>query len=325
MKVKAIRVHETGGPEVLRWEDVELPPPGPGEVLMRHTVAGLNYIDTYYRSGLYQVPLPTGIGSEGAGVVEAVGPNVTEVAVGDRVAYGNAPPGSYAEKRLVAADRLVQLPGSVTDEQAASMMLKGMTAQYLLRRTYRVKPGDSVLVHAAAGGVGLILCQWAKHLGARVIGTVGSEEKVALARSHGCDHVIQYRKGGFVEEVRRITDGQGVQVVYDGVGKDTFLDSLDCLAPLGLMVLFGSASGPPAPFNIALLQQKGSLFLTRPTLFNYVRKREDLVATARDLFEVVGGGHVKVEVHQRYPLTDAAQAHRDLESRRTTGSTVLLL
>jgi NADPH2:quinone reductase len=321
---KAIRVHETGGPDVLRWEDVEVPQPGPGEVVVRHTAIGLNYIDTYHRSGLYPLPLPTGLGGEGAGIVEALGPGVGDLDVGDRVAYGSAPPGAYAEKRTIAADRLVRIPDGITDEQAAAMMLKGMTAQYLLRRTYNVKAGDVVLVQAAAGGVGLILCQWARHLGAIVIGTVGSDEKAALARAHGCQHVINYRASKFPAEVKRLTGGRGVPVVYDGVGQDTFIDSLDSLAPFGLMVSFGNASGAVPPFNIAILAQKGSLFLTRPTLFTYVQKREDLVATANDLFEVVRSGAVRIELNQRYALKDAARAHRDLESRKTTGSSVLL-
>jgi NADPH2:quinone reductase len=321
---KAIRVHETGGPEVLRWEDVEVPAPGQGEVLIHHTAVGLNYIDTYHRSGLYPLPLPTGLGSEAAGIVEAVGAGVTGFKTGDRVAYGSGSPGAYAEKKVALADRLVKIPAGVTDEQAASMMLKGMTAQYLVRRTYKVKAGDTILVHAAAGGVGLILCQWAHHLGATVIGTVGSDAKGAVAKAHGCTHVINYRTTKFLEEVKQLTDGKGVQVVYDGVGKDTFLDSLDCLAPLGLMASFGNASGPVPPFNIGLLAQKGSLFLTRPTLFTYVQKREDLVATAEELFGVVGKGAVTIEVNQRYALKDAAQAHRDLEARKTTGSTVLI-
>jgi NADPH2:quinone reductase len=321
---KAIRVHETGGPEVLRWEDVEVPAPGQGEVLIHHTAVGLNYIDTYHRSGLYPLPLPTGLGSEAAGIVEAVGAGVTGFKTGDRVAYGSGSPGAYAEKKVALADRLVKIPAGVTDEQAASMMLKGMTAQYLVRRTYKVKAGDTILVHAAAGGVGVILCQWAHHLGATVIGTVGSDAKGAVAKAHGCTHVINYRTTKFLEEVKQLTDGKGVQVVYDGVGKDTFLESLDCLAPLGLMASFGNASGPVPPFNIGLLAQKGSLFLTRPTLFTYVQKREDLVATAEELFGVVGKGAVTIEVNQRYALKDAAQAHRDLEARKTTGSTVLI-
>ncbi len=321
---KAIQVHEPGGPDVLRWEDVEVPEPGPGQVLIRHTAIGLNYIDTYHRSGLYPQPLPTGLGTEAAGIVEAVGPGVVELGAGDRVAYGSGPLGAYSERRVAPADRLVRLPEGITDEQAASMMLKGMTAQYLLRRTYRVKAGDTILVHAAAGGVGLILCQWARHLGAQVIGTVGSDQKGALARAHGCAHVINYRTSTFSEEVKRLTDGRGVPVVYDGVGKDTFLDSLDCLQTFGMMVSFGNASGAVPPFNIATLAQKGSLFLARPTLFTYIQKREDLLATADDLFGVVLSGEVRIEVNQRYPLAEARRAHEDLEARKTTGSTVLV-
>jgi len=321
---KAIRVHEVGGPEVLRWEDVDVPAPGPGQVVIRHGAIGLNYIDTYHRSGLYPQPLPTGLGTEGAGVVEAIGPGVTEFRPGDRVAYGSGPLGAYSERRVMPAERLVPIPDGVSDDLAASMMLKGMTAQYLLRRTYRVKSGETILVHAAAGGVGLILCQWAKYLGATVIGTVGSDEKAALARASGCTHVINYRTSKFPDEVKRITNGRGVPVVYDGVGKDTFLDSLDCLQPFGLMASFGNASGAVPPFNIMTLAQKGSLFLTRPTLFTYIAKREDLIATADDLFGVVLSGDVRIGVNQRYPLSEARRAHEDLEARRTTGSTVLI-
>ena len=321
---KAIRIHKTGGPEVLTWEDVDVPAPKQGEARIRHTAIGLNYIDTYHRSGLYPVPLPAVIGSEGAGIVEAVGPDVTDIKVGDRVAYGNAPLGSYAEARIIPAGRLVKIPEGISDQQAASMMLKGMTAQYLIRRTYRVQRGDTILVHAAAGGVGLILTQWAKHLGATVIGTAGSKEKAELAKQHGADHVILYREAKFPDEVKRITNGAGVPVVYDGVGKDTFMGSLDCLRPLGYMVSFGNASGAVPPVNLGILAQKGSLYVTRPTLATYVAKREDLVATANELFDVVKKGAVKIEVNQTYPLKDAAKAHRDLESRKTTGSTVLL-
>ena len=321
---KAIRIHQTGGPEVLKWEDVDVSEPKQGEARIRHTAIGLNYIDTYHRSGLYPVPLPAVIGGEGAGIVEAVGPGVTDIKVGDRVAYGNAPIGSYAEERIIPADRLVKIPDGISDQQAASMMLKGLTAQYLIRSTYRVQKGDTILMHAAAGGVGLILCQWAKYLGATVIGTVGSKDKAELAKKHGCDHVILYRETKFPDEVKRLTNGAGVPVVYDGVGKDTFMDSLDCLRPRGMMVSFGNASGAVPPFNIGILAQKGSLFLTRPTLASYVAKREELVANANELFDVVKKGAVKIEINQTYPLKDAAQAHRDLESRKTTGSTVLL-
>ena len=322
--VKAIRIHKTGGPEVLTWEDVDVPAPKQGEALVRHTAIGLNYIDTYQRSGLYPLPLPTSLGGEGAGVVEAVGPGVTEVAVGDRVAYGNAPPGAYAEKRVLPAHRLVKIPEGISDQQAASMMLKGLTTHYLIRKIFKVKSGDTILMHAAAGGVGLILCQWAKHLGATVIGTVGGEDKAALAKAHGCDHVINYRKENFTQRVKEITGGKGLPVVFDGVGKDTFEGSLDCLWPTGLMVSFGNASGAVPPVNILLLSQKGSLFLTRPTLATYVAKREDLVANAAELFDVVRKGAVKIEINQTHPLKDAERAHRDLEGRKTTGSTVLL-
>ena len=321
---KAIRIHSHGGPEVLKWESVTLEKPSAGQVHVRHMAVGLNYIDVYHRTGLYPLPsLPAVIGMEAAGIVEGVGEGVTGFAPGDRVAYAQ-PMGSYCEERLIPADRLVRLPASITDHQAASMMLKGMTAQYLLRRTYPVKKGDAILVHAAAGGVGLILCQWARHLGAIVIGTVGSEAKAELAKAHGCAHPIIYSRENFVERVRAITDGAGVAVVYDAVGKDTFMGSLDCLRPLGLMVSFGNASGPAPAFEPALLAQKGSLYLTRPTLMTYVAQRADLLATASELFSVVGSGAVRIETNQTYPLKDAARAHRDLEARKTTGSTLLL-
>ncbi len=321
---QAIRFASVGGPEVLQWEAVDLAAPGAGEVRVRQHAVGLNYIDTYHRSGLYPVNLPSGIGLEGAGVVEAVGEGVTEVGVGDRVAYAGGPLGAYAEARNMPADRLVKLPEALSFEQGAAMMLQGLTAQYLLRRTYRVQAGDTILIHAAAGGVGLIVCQWAKALGATVIGTVGSDEKAATARAHGCDHPIVYTREDFVERVREITGGEGVPVVYDSIGKDTFMKSLSCLRPLGTMVLFGAASGPVEPFDIGLLAKMGSLFLTRPTLFTYTAKRADLVAMAEELFDVVASGKVKLEINQRYPLKDAAQAHRDLEARKTTGSTILL-
>ncbi len=320
----AIRIHEHGGPEVMKWEAVEVGAPAAKEIRVRHTAVGLNYIDTYHRTGLYKIALPSVIGREGAGVVDAVGSEVTELKVGDRVAYASAPIGSYSEMRLVAADRVVKIPAGVTDQQAASMMLKGMTAQYLLRRTYPVKPGDTILFHAAAGGVGLILCQWAKHLGATVIGTVGSEEKATLARANGCDHVINYRTEDFVARVAEITGGKKCAVAYDGVGKDTFLRSLDCVRPRGLVALFGNASGKVEPLDLGMLAAKGSLFVTRPTLDTHVASREELVNTANDLFDVVGRGIVKLEINQTYALKDAAQAHRDLEARKTTGSTVLL-
>jgi NADPH2:quinone reductase len=319
----AIRFHKAGGPEVLQWDEVTLAKPGPGEALVRHTAIGLNYVDTYVRSGLYPSPMPSALGTEGAGIVEDVGPGVTDVKPGDRVAYAGGPLGAYSEARVMPADRLLVVPAGVTDEQAAAMMLKGLTAQYLLRRTYQVKPGDTILFHAAAGGVGLIACQWAKHLGATVIGTVGSDAKAALARDHGCDHVINYSREDFVARVAEITGGKKVPVVYDSVGKDTFLKSLDCLQPLGLAALFGQASGPVGPFDLGLLAGKGSLYVTRPTLNTYGAKRADLVAGAKELFDVVRSGAVKINIHQTYKLADAAQAHRDLEARKTTGSTVL--
>ncbi|MCA2998018.1 MAG: quinone oxidoreductase [Rhodocyclaceae bacterium] len=321
---KAIRIHEHGGPEVLKWEDVEIGAPGPDEVRLKTTAAGLNFIDTYHRSGMYKIALPSVIGREGAGIVEAVGTNVTSCRVGDRVAYASSPMGAYAEARLMPADRVVKIPAAISDQQAASMMLKGMTAQYLLRRTYRVKAGDVILSHAAAGGVGLILGQWAKHLGATVIGTVGSEEKMALAKANGCDHVINYRTEDFQARVMEITNGKKCQVVYDGVGQDTWAKSLDCIAPLGMMVSFGAASGAVKPFYIGELAAKGSLYLTRPTLDTYTATRADLAATADELFAVVASGAVAIEVNQTYALRDAAQAHRDLEARKTTGSTVLI-
>jgi NADPH2:quinone reductase len=319
----AIRVYETGGPEMLKWEEVQVGDPGPGEVRVRNTAVGLNYIDTYHRSGLYKMPLPLTLGQEGAGVVEAVGPKVKEFKAGDRVAYAG-PVGAYAEVLLRPADRLVKIPAGVDDRLAAAIMLKGMTAWYLVRRTYPVKKGDTVLVHAAAGGVGQILAQWAKHLGATVIGTVGTEDKVAVAKKVGCKHVLVSSRENLVERVKEITRGAGVPVVYDGVGKETFMSSLDCLRPLGLMVSFGNASGPVGPIDPSILAQKGSLFLTRPTLFTYTAKREDLLAAARELFAVVKRKAVKVSINQTYPLKEAATAHRDLESRKTTGSTVLL-
>jgi NADPH2:quinone reductase len=319
----AIRIHENGGPEKLRWEEVDVGNPGPGEVRVRNTAIGLNYIDTYHRSGLYPMPLPMTLGSEGAGVVEAVGPRVKDFKVGDRVAYAQ-PIGAYAEVVLRPVARLVKIPSGIDDQTAAAMMLKGMTAWYLCRRTYRVGKGDTIVVHAAAGGVGQILCQWTKYLGATVIGTVGSEDKVALAKKAGCKHVIVTSQEKTSERVKAITKGKGVPVVYDGVGKDTFMDSLDCLSPLGLMASFGNASGPVAPVNIGILATKGSLFLTRPTLVNYTSTREDLLTAARELFNVVKKGAVKIKVNQTYPLRNAAQAHADLESRKTTGSTVLL-
>jgi len=318
-----MRVHEHGGPEKLRWEEVQVGQPGEGQVRVRNTAVGLNFVDTYQRSGLYPMPLPFTPGSEGAGVVEAVGPKVKEFKVGDRVAY-SSPIGAYAEVLLRPAARLVKIPAGIDDKTAAAMMLKGMTTQYLIRRTYRVKKGDTILMHAAAGGVGQILCQWVKALGATVIGTVGSDEKVALAKKAGCKHVIVTSREKFVERVKEITKGKGVPVVYDGVGKDTFMDSLDCLAPLGLLASFGNASGAVTQFNPGVLAAKGSLFLTRPTLNTYTASREDLVKSAAELFAVVKSGKVKIHVNQTYPLRDAPKAQQDLESRKTTGSTVLL-
>ena len=320
----AIRIHENGGPEVLRWEEVDVPDPGPGEAVIRQTASGLNFIDVYFRTGLYPAPsFPLTIGNEGVGVVEAVGDGVTEVAVGDRVAYCMSL-GSYAQRRIIASRLLVKIPDGISDEQAAAVMLKGCTVQYLVRRTHAVQPGETVLFHAAAGGCGLIACQWLKHLGATVIGTVGTREKAELARAHGCDHPIVYTEESFVDRVQELTGGKGVPVVYDSVGKDTFDDSLRCLQPRGLMVSFGNASGAVEPFRPVLLAQKGSLFLTRPTLANYTATRQELEETTAEVFEVVGSGAVRIEVNQRYALQDAAQAHRDLEARITTGSTVLL-
>jgi len=320
----AIRIHELGGPEVLRWEEITVGDPGPGEVRLRQTAVGLNFIDVYFRTGLYKAPaLPFIPGLEGAGVVEAVGAGVDTLAAGDRVAYATQPLGAYAEARVMAADRLVKVPDSVDDNTAAAMMLQGMTAQYLLRQTYPVQAGQTILFHAIAGGVGLIACQWAKHLGATVIGTVGSEAKAELARAHGCDYTINYKSEDFVARVREITEGRGVPVVYDSVGKDTFMKSLECLSPRGMLVSFGQSSGAVAPLDPGILSARGSLYLTRPTLFTYTAKPEDLQDTARELFEVVGAGHVKIEVNQHFPLRDAAEAHRALEARRTTGSSVL--
>jgi NADPH2:quinone reductase len=319
----AIRIHEVGGPEVLKWEEVTVGDPGPGEVRLRHGAVGLNYIDVYFRTGAYGADLPFTPGLEASGVVEAVGDGVSDLAVGDRVAYAAPPAGAYAEERLMPADRVVKVPDGVSDDLAAAMMLKGMTAHYLLRRTFKVNAGDTILFHAAAGGVGLIACQWAKQLGATVIGTVGSDEKAELAAAHGCDHPIVYTRESFVERVKSLTDGKGVPVVYDSVGKDTFADSLDCLSPLGTMVLFGQSSGPVPPFEIGTLAAKGSLFLTRPTLMTYTARRDDLVAAAGELFEVVESGAVKLEINQRFPLENAADAHRALEARQTTGCTIL--
>ena len=320
----AIRIHQTGGTEVLQWEEVEVGEPGPGQVKLRQEAAGLNFIDVYHRTGLYPQQLPFTPGVEGAGIVEAVGPDVEEVKAGDRVAYAG-PIGGYAEERLIDAGRLVKLPESISCEQAAGMMLQGMTAHMLLRSVHRVTAGETILIHAAAGGVGLIVCQWAKALGATVIGTVGSDEKAELARAHGCDHPIVYTRQDLVAEVNRITNGDKLPVVYDSVGRDTFTKSLDCLRRRGMMVSFGNASGPVDPFPPALLAQKGSLFLTRPTLYDYIATREELERTASELFDVVTNGKVKVEIAQRFPLSQAAEAHRALEGRRTTGSTILTI
>jgi NADPH:quinone reductase len=320
-----IRFYKSGAPEVLVGEEVEVGKPGPGEVRIRHTAVGVNFIDIYYRSGVYPVQLPSGLGSEGAGVVQEVGSGVTDLQPGDRVAYGNAPLGAYAEERLIPGDRLVKLPDGIDDKIAAAMMLKGLTVHYLIRQTYRVKAGETILLHAAAGGVGLILDQWAKHLGATVIGTVSSDEKAKIAEAHGCAHTIIYTREDFAKRVEEITLGKKVPVVYDSVGKDTFLKSLDCLAPHGFAVLFGQSSGKVEPLDLALLAQKGSLYVARPTLNTYVAKRENLLAMAKELFDVVLSGAVKIDVNQTYPLKDAAKAHANIEARKTTGSTVLLV
>ena len=320
--VQAIRFAKNGGPEVLEWQAVDVGKPGPGQVRLKHSAVGLNYIDTYQRSGLYPMPLPSGLGSEAAGTIEEVGPGVSGLKSGDRVAYAGGPLGAYSEARVMPADRLVPVPDGITDQAAAAMMLKGMTAWYLIRRTYPVKRGETILIHAAAGGVGLIVCQWAKHLGATVIGTVGDDEKAALARKNGCDHPINYRKEDFVARVAEITGGKKCPVVYDSVGKDTFYKSLDCIAPLGLMASFGQSSGAIGAVDIGILAGKGSLFLTRPTLNTYTATREELLVAAKDLFNVVKSGAVKIQVNQTYPLRDAARAHRDLQDRKTTGSTV---
>jgi len=323
--VKAVKVYAQGGPEELRYEEFDPGTPGPGQALVKHTAIGLNFLDVYYRSGVYAPPsgLPLIPGGEAAGVVKAVGEGVSDLQPGDRIAY-TTPLGAYCEERVIAADRLVKLPDTITDEQAAGMMLKGLTAEYLLRRTFKVKAGDTILFHAAAGGVGLIAGQWAKHLGAKVIGTAGSSDKAALAHSHGFDHVINYRTEDFVARVKEITGGNMCDVVYDSVGKDTFPGSLDCLRPLGMFVSFGQSSGTIPPFNLGILAQKGSLYATRPTLFVYIAKREDLVSGANALFDVVSSGKVKVMVNQRYALKDVGQAHSDLEARKTTGTTILI-
>jgi NADPH:quinone reductase len=322
----AIRMYETGGPEVLRWEPYEPPEPGPGEVLIRHEAVGLNFIDIYHRTGLYPLPgLPATPGMEGAGIVEAVGAGVTEVRPGNRVAYAGLPPGAYAERRILPAHRLVRVPEEIALQTAAAMMLQGMTARYLLKRCYPVGKDTTLLIHAAAGGVGSIVCQWGKSLGATIIGTVGTEDKAVLAKQNGCDYPIRYTAGPWVPKVREITGNRGVDVVYDSVGQATFLDSLDCLRPMGTMVTFGQSSGPIAPLDTRVLSQKGSLFLTRPSLMSYTEKREDLLAHAKDLFEVVRKGVVRIRVAQTYPLREAARAHQDLEARKTHGSSVLMV
>ncbi|HEV7617316.1 MAG TPA: quinone oxidoreductase [Burkholderiaceae bacterium] len=320
---KAIRIFKNGGPEVMEYVDVEVGEPGPGEARVRQAACGLNYVDVYYRTGMYPQPLPAGLGVEGAGVVEAVGDGVSHLKPGDRVAYAGRP-GAYAELRTMPASVLVKLPDAISFDTAAAMMLQGLTVQYLFRRTYPLRGGETILFHAAAGGVGLIACQWAKALGVTMIGTVGSDQKAALAKAHGCAHVINYNKENFVERVKEITGGKGVPVVYDSIGKDTFIGSLDCLSPLGMMVSFGSASGPVAPFGLSELASRGSLFITRPSVFTHIAKREDLDAMAADLFDMVESGKVKIDINQRYALKDVGQAHRDLESRKTTGSTILI-
>ena len=322
---KAIRIYETGGPDVMRWEDVDPGVPEPGEALVRHEAVGLNFIDVYHRTGLYPLPaLPATPGLEGAGIVEQIGEGVTEVAVGDRVAYAGIPPGAYAQIRRLPAHRLVKLPDSISSRQGAAMMLQGMTARYLLRGCYAVKTGDTILIHAAAGGVGSIVCQWAKHLGATVIGTVGSQQKAEIAKANGCDHPILYSEEDFAARTREITDGKGVDAVYDSVGQATFMQSLDCLRPMGMMVSFGQSSGPVPPVDLGVLAARGSLFLTRPSLMAYTADRKDLLENAEDLFAVVANGAVRIEVNQTYPLAEAARAHQDLEARKTTGSTVLI-
>ncbi|MET3622912.1 quinone oxidoreductase family protein [Burkholderia ambifaria] len=321
---KAIRYDQPGGPDVMKWVDVEVGAPKPGEVRIRQQAVGLNYIDVYFRTGLYPQPLPGGLGMEAAGEVTAVGDGVTAFKAGDRVAYVGQPPGAYAQERVMPAERLVKLPDGISYDDAASVMLQGLTAHYLLRRTYPVKAGDTILIHAAAGGVGLLVCQWAKALGATVIGTVGSDEKAALAKAHGCDHPIVYTRENFTQRVKEITNGAGVPVVYDSIGKDTYIGSLDCLAPLGYFVSFGNASGPLPAIDSKEFSSRGSLFFTRPTLFSYIAKRADLEAAAAELFDVILTGKVKTSINQRYPLAEVGRAHADLEARKTTGSTILI-
>lgn len=321
---KAIRMRQVGGPEVMEYIDVDLPAPGPGEALVRHKACGLNYIDVYFRTGLYPQPLPSGLGMEAAGIVEAVGPDVSHVKPGDRVAYAGRPIGAYAEARVMPAANLIRLPDGISFETAAAVMLQGLTVQYLFHRTFPLKGGETILFHAAAGGVGLIACQWARAIGVTMIGTVGSDEKAALAKAHGCTHVINYNTENFVERVREITEGKGVPVVYDSIGKDTFLGSLDCLSPLGMMVSFGNASGPVPEFSLNELASRGSLFITRPSLMSHTAKRSDLEQMAAQLFGMLESGKVKVDIRQRYRLSEVAQAHRDLEARKTTGSSLLI-
>jgi NADPH2:quinone reductase len=321
---KAIRIDRTGGTEVMEYVDVEVGEPGPGQARVRQHAIGVNFIDVYFRTGLYPQPLPAGLGMEGAGVVEAVGEGVRHVAVGDRVAYTGRPNGAYAQVRIMPAEILLRLPDAISFETGAAMMMQGLTVQYLFNRTAKLKAGDTILFHAAAGGVGLIAAQWARAIGVNMIGTVGSEQKAELARAYGCAHVINYNTENFVERVKEITGGKKVSVVYDSIGKDTFIGSLDCLAPLGLMVSFGNASGPVPDFSLGELASRGSLFITRPTLFSYAASRPELEAMAADLFQMVASGKVKIDVHQRYALADAAQAHADLEGRKTTGSSILL-
>ncbi|MEQ9146187.1 MAG: quinone oxidoreductase [Parvibaculaceae bacterium] len=321
--VKAIRIHETGGPDVMNLEDVDLPDPGPGQARVKHTAIGLNYIDTYHRSGLYPVPLPSGVGLEAAGIVEAVGDGVDNVKPGDRVAYGSGPLGAYSQAQNCFAAGLIKLPDTVKDDEAAALMMKGLTVRYLFKETYKVRKGDTVLFHAAAGGVGLVACQWARDLGVTLIGTAGSDEKCALARSHGAAHVINYTTENVVDRVKEITDGRKVPVVYDGVGKDTFAMSLDCLQPRGLLASFGNASGPVTGVDLGILAAKGSLYVTRPTMVHYMMTPEEVEAATADLFDVVGRGAVKVDINQRYALADATQAHKDLEARKTTGATII--
>ncbi|ABX14679.1 quinone oxidoreductase family protein [Burkholderia multivorans] len=321
---KAIRYDQPGGPDVMKWVDVEVGAPQAGEVRIKQHAVGLNYIDVYFRTGLYPQPLPGGLGMEAAGEVTAVGEGVTALKVGDRVAYVAQPPGAYAQERVLSAERVVKLPDGIGYDDAASVMLQGLTAHYLLRRTYPVKAGDTILIHAAAGGVGLLVCQWAKALGATVIGTVGSDEKAELAKAHGCDHPIVYTRENFTQRVKEITNGAGVPVVYDSIGKDTYIGSLDCLAPLGYFVSFGNASGPLPPIDSKEFSSRGSLFFTRPTLFSYIAKRADLESAAAELFDVILSGKVKTSINQRYPLAEVGRAHADLEARKTTGSTILV-